>query len=366
MLRKRALYITINDIAAKGDGIVKKINSQILAMERQDYDVDVAYLDKAYAHFVERGRGRRIAKARRGHLGFVQLIELLKSSPTTYDVAYIRNPHAGIHPLFLPSLLRLVRARCKQIVMEVPHFPYDNEAATVKVGITTFCHKLIRRVLPRYLDLIVYTGMRVDAIWGVRAQRIYNCPPDDLPMSRSPRNYQAAVKFIGVATLAYWHGYDRLMRGIADYCKQGGGVDVVFHIVGDTEPTYSALRSLACDLSIEDKVIFHGRLEGDELNAVFDECNVGVDSLGRHRSGSSYNDSIKSKEYCLRGIPFIKSHGDDSLLGCEFVYNVEAAETPVNVAEIIRWLNQKDLAAEDIRKFASRGFRWAAQFEGIF
>lgn len=366
MLSKRALYITINDIAANGDGIVKKINAQISAMEEKGFEVDVAYLDKSFAYVVERGSGRRSAEARRGHLGLLQLIKLLKNCSRTYDVGYIRNPHGGIHPIFLPRLLQCIRARCRKLILEVPHYPYDDEASTFKVRISTICHKVIRSALPRYLDLIVYTGMHVKTIWGVSSRRIFNCPPDNLPMSRSGRDYSGSVKFVGVATLAYWHGYDRLIRGISDYYKRGGRADVAFHVVGDTEPTYSVLKSLVRELSIEDKVVFHGRLEGDELDAVFDECNVGVDSLGRHRSGSSYNDSIKSKEYCWRGVPFIRSHGDDSISGCDFVFDVKPTEDPVDVAEIIRWLNRQNIPAERIRDFAAQRFRWVQQFEGIF
>ncbi|WP_310516296.1 hypothetical protein, partial [Klebsiella pneumoniae] len=84
-----------------------------------------------------------------------------------------------------------------------------------------------------------------------------------------------------------------------------GPYNVVFKIIGDTEPELSRLKKTVFTLGIEQKVQFCGRRSGDDLESEFYQAHLCIDALGRHRSGNDYNSSIKSKEYTARGLPFI-------------------------------------------------------------
>lgn len=41
------------------------------------------------------------------------------------------------------------------------------------------------------------------------------------------------LHLIGVAEVHYWHGFDRLVRGLAAYYDRGRSYKVYFHIVGE-------------------------------------------------------------------------------------------------------------------------------------
>lgn len=87
-----------------------------------------------------------------------------------------------------------------------------------------------------------------------------------------------------------------------------------------TSGAESELKALVDKLNLRKYVIFHGPQHGDALTKIFESSNIAVDSLGRHRSNNEYNCSLKSKEYCARGLPFVKSHKDDAFEGTNYFY----------------------------------------------
>lgn len=363
---KRALYITCHDPTVYGDGIGRKILEQIQAISESGYVVDIAQKTKAGGSLCCHENNSTLLFSAPAKYSFLYcLAKKLRRHDFYYDLVYIRNPHGGLYATLLPLLLKEIRDKSKTIVLEIPNYPYEKEAKSLKDKISIFSHKLIRRKLKKYLELIVYTGPKILKIWGVPALQIHNCcDPRSIPISEPGQRTWKTIKFIGVANLAPWHGYDRLLYGIKDYYKSNNRTfDIEFHVIGDTEPTMSDLKSLTTDLELHGHVFFHGRLGGEKLNSLFSGDVVGVDALGRHRSGNNYNDSLKSKEYCFRGIPFIKSHLDDSFPdNLDFVINIPSNESPADLAYIISKLKSMTSSTDQIRDFASRRFRWKEQF----
>ena len=100
---------------------------------------------------------------------------------------------------------------------------------------------------------------------------------------------------------------------------------------------------------IEDKVIFHGRLFGKELDEVFNLCSFGVGSLARHRSGITVIKTLKNREYACRGIPFIYSEQDSDFDSQPYVLKAAPDETPVRVQDIVDFCQHIPEASE-IRK----------------
>ncbi|WP_417223847.1 hypothetical protein [Amphritea sp.] len=362
---KKALYVTSNMMLKKGDGIAKKIISQKKALVGLGYSVDFSCKEKSGGSLALCGSEEKITfDTPLKYSYFKCLAKILKDRLFEYDLVYIRNPHGGLYSLWMLYFLKIVRKKSKKIILEIPHFPYDIEASEIKTKVSVAAHKLIRPFLYKYVDTIVFMGESIDEIWNIPAIQLHNCCDADeieesLPGSREWDDFN----FIGVANLAYWHGYDRLINGLYDYYKNGGRGDIKFHIVGDTEPTLSILKRLVCSLNMQEKIIFHGRLDGSELNLLFIGDVVGVDSLGRHRCGSSYNDSLKSKEYCFRDIPFIKSHMDVSFDNVDFVYDVSAEESNVDVDAIQVWLKNLRFNKGCIRNFAEIKFNWESQMQ---
>lgn len=90
------------------------------------------------------------------------------------------------------------------------------------------------------IDLIVYMGALTKEIWGVKALRIFNSVDiSQNPMTRSCLSktlHDKPIRLIGVAQLAFWHGYDRIITGMAEYYKNSSSSKAVyFDIVGSSD-----------------------------------------------------------------------------------------------------------------------------------
>lgn len=360
----RVLYITTYPIKEIGDGISNKIKSQVRAMELIGHDVDWIFRTDAGIAYKISGVNSEIGiNGRWKYLFFMKSAKLVEGYGGSYDYIYIRNPHGGLYSLFLSVFLKRIRKINSVVVLEIPHYPYEDEGKSFMDKVANAAHKISRRFFLRYIDKIVYMGPVQHNIWGRTAVRIVNSV--DLAMNRPVNKSKGRggnISFVGVAALAYWHGYDRLIMGINDYVKnKENEVKVDFHIVGDGEPELSYLRDLVSKYQLEDYVVFYGRKTGDELDEIYDEMDIGVDSLGRHRSGNNYNCSIKSKEYASRNLPFIKSHLDDSFNDVNFVYNVSADDEATKLDDIINWYESLDVSETEIRSYAVEFFSMEKQ-----
>lgn len=276
-----------------------------------------------------------------------------------YNFIYVRNI-SGINSFFLLILTIVLRKKVK-FNIEIPTYPFNGEIKTK--GVKSFISKLIRTFVQsnyKYtIQTITYMGDYHKEIWGIPAIKFDNGINVDRFPLKVKNELEDTLHIIGVASLDFWHGYDRLIKGISGYKKK-----VVFHIVGDGIELNN-LKNLVKKYEIKDKVIFHGRLYDTELDSIFEKCHIAIDSLGRHRTGNDCNSSLKSKEYTARGIPFIQSHLDGAFKKCNFVLKIPADESPVDLEDIHFWYSRLTISPTVIRKFAVKNFQWKTQFEKL-
>jgi hypothetical protein len=89
-----------------------------------------------------------------------------------------------------------------------------------------------------------------------------------------------------------------------EYYKKENNVDVYLHVVGGGEIT-EELKKRALDL--KDKVRFYGFLFGEELDDMYDRCDIGLEILAPGRKDIKVSASLKSREYIARGFPFVSA-----------------------------------------------------------
>ena len=172
---------------------------------------------------------------------------------------------------------------------------------------------------------------------------------------------------IGVAEVHLWHGYDRMMTGLGEYYKnERNPRDIYFHIVGGVHPyrMKTDFVPIIEKYGIQDKVVFHGQLFGDELTNVFNRCQFAIGSLGRHRSGITVIKTLKNREYATRGIPFIYSEQDSDFDHQPYVLKAPADESPINIQQIIDFTNHFTMKPEDIRKTVEH-LKWRIQMQRV-
>ena len=165
------------------------------------------------------------------------------------------------------------------------------------------------------------------------------------------------LTLIGVgANIESWHGFDRVVRAMGKWKKQGKKPHVTFNIVGANDTAHAnMIKELVKQYDIEDDVTFWGYLTSEELNNLYNCCSLAVASLGLHRKGLSTASVLKVREYCLAGIPFIAAGRDpdfpESIPFRFVVGNDDSIDDIIDVFKVFAKQREK-FTDIDIRKYA--------------
>jgi glycosyltransferase involved in cell wall biosynthesis len=168
-----------------------------------------------------------------------------------------------------------------------------------------------------------------------------------------------------VANVSHWHGLDRLIRGLAIY---HGSTTVKLHIAGEGAEV-SSIQKLTNEMGISDHVIFHGFTTGTALDTLFNTCHIAVGSLGIHRIGLTESSTLKAREYCARGIPYIIACKDpDFPDDYPYIYRIPPDETPLNIKEVVEFT--KSVYADPdhpqkMRRYADEHLDWSVKMKQL-
>lgn len=271
----------------------------------------------------------------------------------SYDCIYIRrllpNNFCLLHTL---KKIKYKNPSCK-IVYEIPTYPYDMEHKGLSGKMFLLIDKFYRRKLHKYVDRIA-TLTDDKEIFGCKTLKITNgVDCSSIPVCKKGYFDNNNINLVAVAQFSFWHGYERVIEGLAEYKKS----NVFLHLVGNGDEL-EKYKSLVKKYCLENQVYFYGALSGDELTSVFDRGDIAVSSLGCHRIGIYEGSFLKSREYLCRGLPMITSTKID-ILSDDFKYCLRVPEndSPLNIEEIVTYVNSlykdcRNNVSEKIRKFA--------------
>lgn len=173
------------------------------------------------------------------------------------------------------------------------------------------------------------------------------------------------ISILCVANFSPAHGIDRLILGLAQY---SGQCSVTLHLVGGG-PMITNLKQLCIKHNLVKRVIFHGFLSGPDLDRVFDEAQIAVDALAVHRFNALKSSTLKSREYCARGIPFIIASEDPDFPD-EFPYilKIPGDETFVDLEKVIIFANRVCLDPDHpqkMRQYAVEHLDWSIKMKKL-
>lgn len=298
------------------------------------------------------------------HYGFFWKAVLEQVPEGHFDIVYIRYP--GSSPMFLEFLRRLRRKyRDTKIIVEVATYPFRGEMKSVKQKLILLSDDISSPFLRRYVSRIV-TFYGQETIYGISCYQTENgIDPASHPLRKHlPKG--SVLRLLGVANVSEWHGYDRLIRGIADDPLRAER-SLEFHIAGSGSEI-PRLKALASDLGIRDAVIFHGQKSGDELSALFNQSDLAVGSLGLHRLNLDTVSPLKTREYCARGIPFVYA-GNDADFADDWPYALKLSsdDSDVDIPELRGFAKSSDQEATGtvMREYAHEHLSWKSKLCGL-
>ena len=364
----KALFLHFYDFAPHS-GISKKILYQIDALRKCGVDTELCYTDideNGFQRRVCEGKviedfGNGIAAKFLKWLNFNALTNYVLEN--NFDFIYIRSFY-NTNPSLLKMLKRLKKAGVR-IAMEFPTYPYDREisGAPIKYRPIFLLNRIFRGDLKRYVNrAVTFTDMPY--IHGIKSINISN--GIDFNSIKLIKEKKPTAEFIltGVAEIHHWHGFDRLIRGLYNYYKDGGEQKIIFNIIGDGEPKdVNALKALVNELGLDKHVAFLGYRHGEELDTLLSQSDFGVASLARHRSGITKIKTLKNREYAARGIPFIYSETDDDFDLMPYVLKAPADESPINIQGILDFKKNLKTPPQAIRASIENTLSWEKQMQ---
>ena len=251
----------------------------------------------------------------------------------SYDVLYIR--HFLLNPGFVRSLKSWKNeSKGRQVFLELPTYPYKPEfrdtsiSLKLQVGIDTLSVGYLHDVVDR-----IVTFSRLDSIFNIPTICTDNAV-DPESVGKINTIPGPPFRILGLANLNIWHGYDRILQGLAN--GRFSPNEVRFEIAG-TGKEEANLRTLTQKLGLQEQVTFHGYMSGQPLDDLIAQCHVGVASLGMHRTGVStgQTSTLKAREFAARGLPFLLGYQDhDFPASYPYYLSLPADETPIDIPAI--------------------------------
>ena len=350
------------------NGISTKISYQLEAFKANGHEAHLCYMDengskRRYADdtvIADYGNGKRGKILKRTEFGSIVKYAITQQ----IDFVYIRSNH-NANPFTIHMIKRMKKVGMK-VVMEIPTYPYDQEYFNKAMRRQLIQDKLFRNIFAKQLDAIV-TFSEEDIIFGQQTIRISNgIDFNSVRMKKESHHPDNELNLIGVAEIHRWHGFDRVIQGLAEYYSKPRDMKVYFHMVGYFfSPVEEAeITEIIKKHHLEPYIILYGKKHGEELDEIFDQCDFGIGSLGRHRVGIDHIKTLKNREYAARGIPFIYSETDTDFDNKPYVLKMPADESAINIENIIRFYQQLAITPQQIRD-SIENLSWKHQMERV-
>lgn len=257
------------------------------------------------------------------------------------------------------------------LILEIPTFPPNQEDNNH--GARKVFEIYSKRFSERFSGLVdSYVVIGEDAHGEYKGKLAINIENgielDNVPQ-RKPVNERDAIHILALASMNYWHGYERIIRSLGDY---KGTQQVIIHMVGGNDGgCLPEWKELTHQLKLDDKVIFHGQMSGEPLEEMFNLCDIGVNSLAMYKKGFNVTMELKAREYIARGLPFVCAVDDPALSYAEKpmwlkVANDESIPDMNEIVEFAIKMKNDPTHVQVLRKLAEEHMTWEQQYKKVF
>jgi hypothetical protein len=372
-LKRGLLIYRINRYDPGNAGVVKKIKAQNKAFRKLGCKTDMIWLCKEGISLNEKLVWKKQLIPHSLSLywfyffHFAPLIQRL-IPVEDYDFIYLR------HPFFDPLLVRFFKKTKKKapdlkIILEINTYPYDAEPKRFLHKFSLWMDQYYRKTAYKYIDRIVDYGQS-KKIWNIPTINIRNgIDVDQISQSNSSTDVNK-LRLIALGTWNYWHGLDRLILGLFNYYNDPKrGVEVTLKIVG-TGKEIANYHYLVDRYELNNVIQFFPPTTGEKLDRYFDEADIGIGTLAMFRKGVQLDSSLKHREYCARGIPFIFGGKDpDFQMDCPFVNHFPNDYTALDIFKLIDFFEllkqKKPNYRNQMRVFAEERLSWNQKIQTI-
>ena len=281
-----------------------------------------------------------------------------------FDYCYIRR--IGFFVIFLTSMFKRISNSTK-ILYEIPTYPldkYDSFLINFSQKIEMFYFNLFIKKYITLIPVILQNDIKLDlkmiSISNGIDYNKFQHTNDKKPVLDN------TFHMLIVAHVLPWHGYDRLIKSIKEY---QGKKKIVVDIYGDKNQEIKNLEELTKQLNLTKQVYFKGEEKLENILKGIDKYHIAIGSLGYHRRDGKYDTSIKNKEYCAMGLPFVTSSIDLSFpKDFKYLYKVESNDNAFEIEKIIDWYQSisKENYKKEMKKYAKKHLEYEFIYKKVF
>lgn len=347
------IYITFADYVVDSIGVIKKVKAQ--------YKVFKNVFGRAY-YTLYRGQIMYLLEndtivEKKLAITPKDCVEVIIDWMKKYRIrkSYIRYEYTD---RWFLQLLQYQKQLEVKSVLEFPTIPYDDAWGGSSYNV--LADRYYRERLHNYVECCTTYG-DYNEVFRIPCIVLANGVDIEEHKKKRYREKDGKIILLAVATMAKWHGYERILQGMEDYYANGGERNFIFNIVGDGGQI-QYYGQLTEEYRLQKHVVFHGQLSGKKLDEIYNSSDIAVGSLGAYKVKIQSASPMKTAEYCARGIPFIYGYDDISLRQDNyFTYKISNDATPVDMHKIIEFYEAiydgRDFI-KDIRQYTLLNLTW--------
>ena len=367
-----AFDVNVDDY--KWDGVYKKIKGQQSAFYKLKHSCDICLINNN--KILSEVEGRISVESINDECFSAFLLELLKD----YEIVYVRMAlgYKRFHVMLDRAIdLGIIR------IMEIPTYPFASEM--LSVAYSDFKDKNFSKAASVLFATILYkyyyfprTLRKLNLVAAISSKRIRTNKKvvyinNGISMSHSEENIdrlekdKGCIEALFVANIRIWHGIDRAIKGLAEYYRNGQvSSRIHLNVVGEGEALDNLVK-LTKELKVEEYVTFHGKKFGAELDEIYAQSDFALASLGLHRLKCNNASTLKSREYCAKGMPLVASESDKFPFFSKGIYVVKSDESNLDFNRIIEWYKSLDFpeVSCELRQLAVKHFTWESEMQKV-
>ena len=231
---------------------------------------------------------------------------------------------------FFVDFLKLINSNVKKVI-EFPTYPYYEE---LNCPDRESNHILVSKVIS-FSDF-VFSPSPVNKIFNKHVHHFTN-DIFDKPSELKIKNYNKdEIKFLVIANIQIWHGFDRILRGLHTYVRKKNLSNITIDLYG-TGVELNNIKDLTNELSLGYNVRFHEFTNFDFFKKNVRNWDFGISSLGLHRIKLSNASPLKSRDYLSIGLPFVTTFYDKHFDNYDFAFQVTSDETSLDFEIILEY-----------------------------
>lgn len=285
------------------------------------------------------------------------------------DYIYVRKKDMDKKLIDFFKHIKSKYPKCK-ILFEIPTFPYDKDGLNKWYNFFIIIKdRKYRKDIAKYVDRIV-TYSDDDTIFNcptIRAHNGVDCssiaPVSDYSLEPN------MIRLVAVAQFRQHHGYERIIRGLGEYYKNGGSRIVSLALIGNgaERPMY---EEICKECKVEEYVHFLGSMQGKQLDDQYNKADIAISSLGMYKLGLKNVSTLKNCEYLSKGLPIVTAYHDYILDGLDTVITMPNDSSSLEINKIVDFYDRvyrkgKRIVIEENRKVAIERADLSQSYRGV-